>query len=948
MYKLKLVALSLFALLAIGILFAHGPATSAGNLPAYAPVPFATPVASSFSTAVPANRQSAITLLGSDPDLTTLTYATVSGPTHGALSSLNTATGIVIYTPVTNYTGADSFTYTVTSGGQTSSAGTITLTVTNARTRIIDSIVDGSGAPRHGKVTFILTQVVTTPSGISPAGASVSASLSQAGMFDISIYPSRSMSPEAYYQVWFNDSSNLSRNELIGIYDIPLSSSTVALAPYKVTDTNLSARYTFASVAEVNAMTTAVASATLVSLLGSSPTDNALQKYKASTGGYGDSNISSNGSEATVTGNQTITGNQAVGGNQTVTGNQTVAGTQTSGASAVNGNQVVSGSQAVGSNQTVAGSVIARSFSGDGSGLTGIGGGTGGVINTGSTTVGADSDANGVGAISLQTGGLERINIGPDGTIAMLGQVFVKCGGTNDSAAINSAVTTASGSWVVITSGQTCAVSDVTIPRLRIERGGLLKPATGHSATISENFDAGPYPVFTNALGSQGTIIFTGTIKEEFPQWWGAKGDSSTDDTAAIQAAVNAAIAGSVRLRLIRTANLYKITSPIAISGQITITGDGQMNSGLFCFGVNAFNIATGAFPVIIEKLSMATTVRHTTTPNALVGIKINGTTGTHSQNQVYRDLFIDGFYKGFEAHYLWSTAFNNVKINAAGIGLECDGLCVNDSVDADSHILGLAGTSEIGIYFKNGAAEYSEGWMIANTVIDGFNYGIVGENTAHVFINNTIIDHNQLVGILLGQTGATYSSINWSVVNSYIGMNGAAGVAGIYENQTNTAMDPQDRGLSIIGVTIIKYDLPGTAADYGIALIGTGSKRAEIAGNHIRGFTRNDIRARTEATVGVHGNHCTSSVPNTGTDFGIYGGGDVSGNPGCTQYYQRATQMLSIGGMKFTYDEAAPTTGTWNKGDVCFNINATVGQPKGWVCTVSGSPGTWVSMGNL
>jgi hypothetical protein len=43
-----------------------------------------------------------------------------------------------------------------------------------------------------------------------------------------------------------------------------------------------------------------------------------------------------------------------------------------------------------------------------------------------------------------------------------------------------------------------------------------------------------------------------------------------------------------------------------------------------------------------------------------------------------------------------------------------------------------------------------------------------------------------------------------------------------------------------------------------------------------------------------------------------------------------------------------APTSGTWNQGDVVFNSAATVGQPKGWQCTVGGTPGTWVSMGNL
>jgi len=44
----------------------------------------------------------------------------------------------------------------------------------------------------------------------------------------------------------------------------------------------------------------------------------------------------------------------------------------------------------------------------------------------------------------------------------------------------------------------------------------------------------------------------------------------------------------------------------------------------------------------------------------------------------------------------------------------------------------------------------------------------------------------------------------------------------------------------------------------------------------------------------------------------------------------------------------AAPTTGTWKLGDRVFNVTPAVGQPKSWICTVAGTPGTWVSEGNL
>lgn len=52
--------------------------------------------------------------------------------------------------------------------------------------------------------------------------------------------------------------------------------------------------------------------------------------------------------------------------------------------------------------------------------------------------------------------------------------------------------------------------------------------------------------------------------------------------------------------------------------------------------------------------------------------------------------------------------------------------------------------------------------------------------------------------------------------------------------------------------------------------------------------------------------------------------------------------------GLRIDFDTAPPTRGTWQVPWVRFNSAAAVGQPEGWVLTGSGTPGTWVSMGNL
>lgn len=64
------------------------------------------------------------------------------------------------------------------------------------------------------------------------------------------------------------------------------------------------------------------------------------------------------------------------------------------------------------------GTVTAGAFVGSGAGITGLTGATGGVANTGSTTVGADTDADGVGVIDLQTGGVTRMRLNNDGTLS--------------------------------------------------------------------------------------------------------------------------------------------------------------------------------------------------------------------------------------------------------------------------------------------------------------------------------------------------------------------------------------------------------------------------------------------------------------------------------------------------------------------------------------------------
>lgn len=48
------------------------------------------------------------------------------------------------------------------------------------------------------------------------------------------------------------------------------------------------------------------------------------------------------------------------------------------------------------------------------------------------------------------------------------------------------------------------------------------------------------------------------------------------------------------------------------------------------------------------------------------------------------------------------------------------------------------------------------------------------------------------------------------------------------------------------------------------------------------------------------------------------------------------------------TYGSAVPTTGTWGLGSIIWNSAPVAGENIGWVCTVAGTPGTWVAFGSI
>jgi cysteine-rich repeat protein len=100
------------------------PATVSLNVTAVADAP----VASDATVSTDEDTQLALTLSGDDRDGDALTFNVLSSPGNGSLSAVG-ADGNITYSPVADFAGDDSFTFSVTAGGETSAVATVFITV---------------------------------------------------------------------------------------------------------------------------------------------------------------------------------------------------------------------------------------------------------------------------------------------------------------------------------------------------------------------------------------------------------------------------------------------------------------------------------------------------------------------------------------------------------------------------------------------------------------------------------------------------------------------------------------------------------------------------------------------------------------------------------------------------------------------------------------------------
>lgn len=402
---------------------------------------------------------------------------------------------------------------------------------------------------------------------------------------------------------------------------------------------------------------------------------------------------------------------------------------------------------------------------------------------------------------------------------------------------------------------------------------------------------------------------------------YGAIGDGVTDDTTAIQAAINDVQddGGIVYF----PPGDYKITSELLISlsvgsGGIILEGAGQNASVLVpttltqnCIHIKSYE------PVAIRDLAIYSSV----TKTAGAGIYVEGPISDATKanlNSNFENLNISNQYDGF---YFTEAAY--WKIDHCRIGEAINyGVYIENSVNVDegdsqivnSLIVQKDSNSINAVYYKS-----SGGLKFVCSKINGFKKGLNlqvpdGAVTAVLVISGSSIENCTEHGLYLTRNGTTGTF-------DYITITGNEFFNSDFNIEIPTASIRKGVicgnifGIkSVAGVAIQCTDTTGLSIS-GNSFIGNGSALSAVSLGGVADVILDKSNKFTNITTLIFNASTTSSI-------------------------------VEI------YSTSTPANGTWRAGDRIINLTPSEAGGAGnkyviwgWVCSVSGAPGTWLEM---
>lgn len=257
-------------------------------------------------------------------------------------------------------------------------------------------------------------------------------------------------------------------------------------------------------------------------------------------------------------------------------------------------------------------------------------------------------------------------------------------------------------------------------------------------------------------------------------KWFGAVGDGVTDDTAAIQAAIdfcNFNTAGK-GFKLAATNGKYRITA------QLNLTGN---NSFLEFDGTGSTFLIDGTMDYGLDIAAIQNVVLHNilfsyVSGTQIAAIRVQGT------RHVIQNLNIFGtFAIGLYCDTLRESHITNLRSDLdvsglTGTVIKCDA-CVNNTITSS-----MFGYADIGIHFTTVGS--NEGNLVSDNILVYCNYGIKGDKCTLNNIDNNVIDFITTNGIFITNGSNNVISNNWiaavATASAFIGIGCSTGNAGL------------------------------------------------------------------------------------------------------------------------------------------------------------------------
>jgi hypothetical protein len=485
-----------------------------------------------------------------------------------------------------------------------------------------------------------------------------------------------------------------------------------------------------------------------------------------------------------------------------------------------------------------------------------------------------------------------------------------------------------------------------------------------------------------------GTGAVTGFTGDVIPQWWGAKGDGSTVDSAAINKAMLAA--KSVYLPNNGTSYIIDGTDPLAL----------RSGSNLYSHGAT-LKLKAGNYASLAEIITTAPGQDGSWDANVPVvsdvsvsGIIIDGNmanvTGSATGIDFYKVLrakAIDVTIKdlpgttgagyGIIAEYsnsVWITRPIIDRTDRQNIAIwetqdaHIDGANLNFSYLRDCILVADLQSATTAVSYQTSYATITNS-KLTNTSATGthvvrFSGGGSGsitdceihsnDNLQGIYVVDTVtsaqsvhIARNKIYdcskGIEVDTKAARLISIDDNdIVTSVNGIRYEGAELGVVKVTNNEVIGTTTQPLNIISAKdkIVSGNIfDGGSSSVIVEAFTTGS--TIVANNIIRNLTSatysllitGDATAKPLVTGNVLENNTANAINSTIAAV-------IINNPGAT-VIGALVHLNAFNGIRQIYASAVPTTGTWNVNDRVIRQPATVGQPKSWVYTVAGTSGT-------